>query len=344
MIQAVDKPAEALLTKVNLALPDGTSGSYYIYPEGQTRFKRVLVYVHGLISDQNWFRIPKNLPDDTGILFLLRQPRTHAEHFATWTDNYEACMEHYRETHHASWYHLIAQCYGTQIGLHWSMTRPESFDSQTLVCPPVVMRQDFSVREKFGILFGAKKQFRRSLLHPSTYGRLPSLIRFIKENPTTTFTFSNSFFMQTGLLRRWLKKYLFTFSVPTHCIYFSDDEVQEPVGLPLRYDHIELPDRRTFMFSYHYAELLPNRDKFWDAVFTFQLEQEREFEFEGTVDTVLVTGATGFLGAHIVRGLHADGKKVIVFARNLEKANGMFRDLGERVEYREGSLSDIDSI
>ncbi len=91
------------LQERSLTLADGTPGRYFVYaPEAQS-FARVLVYIHGLISDHHWFRLPENLPPGTAILFLPRQPRTHVEHFEHWSENYQACLEDFKTHYQATW-------------------------------------------------------------------------------------------------------------------------------------------------------------------------------------------------------------------------------------------------
>jgi len=41
--------------------------------------------------------------------------------------------------------------------------------------------------------------------------------------------------------------------------------------------------------------------------------------------TIFITGATGFLGGHIIRGLIKQDKKAIVYARNVKKAKNIHK-------------------
>lgn len=56
---------------------------------------------------------------------------------------------------------------------------------------------------------------------------------------------------------------------------------------------------------------------------------------------ILVTGATGFIGQHLVRALIEKNYNVRVFIRNAEKARKMF---GDTVEYIIGDISDEEKI
>ncbi len=332
------------LQERSLALADGTPGHYFVYaPEGQS-FTRVLVYIHGLISDHHWFHIPGSMPSDTAILFLPRQPRTHVERFEQWSDNYQACLEDFQKHYQATWYHLLAQCYGVQPALHWASTLPQNFDTLTIVAPPRLPKSQYDTKTRVKIVTGPKKGVQKAMLDPEHYGRLASLIRFINENPTTTYDFSNAFWRETQRLRNWLDDSLVCYPAPTHCIYASDDEVTEPVELAIDGDLKELPSRTSFLYGFHFFERLPNHKLFWERSFEFMLAHERKAEIEGQVKTVLVTGASGFLGSHLVRRLHQEGFRVTAFVRNVEKARSMFQDLGDEIDYRAGSLEDLESM
>ena len=185
----------------SLTLADGTPGRYFVHAPEAESFERVLVYIHGLISDHHWFRLPENLPPGTAILFLPRQPRTHVERFEQWSENYQACLEDFKAHYRATWYHLLAQCFGVQPGLHWSTVRPQNFDTLTIVSPPRLPRSTYDAKTKARIFLGPKKEYQKAMLEPEHYGRLASLVRFITENPTTTYDFSNSFWTETRKLR-----------------------------------------------------------------------------------------------------------------------------------------------
>ena len=320
---------------------DGTELRYHVYPPEQATFERVIVYIHGLVSDLSWFQIPSNLPPGTGLLFLPRQPREHVQRFEIWRDHYECCIKDFKAHHKCRYLHLVAQCFGTMPGLHLAITRPETFSTITLACPPVELRHEFSLRKKLGILFGSSDSDVFSELTPRSYGRSPELARFINQNPNVVWYFTNQFYRQTNRLRRWLKKYMITFPAPTHLIVATEDDVAEPV--PLQISGGEMPDRTTVIQSDHFCELLPARQKFWESTFEFQLQSEPKYQVDGAIETVLVTGATGFVGHSIVRQLDCAGRKVIAFARNPQVAEQQFGDL-DNVEVRAGTLFDIESI
>ena len=56
---------------------------------------------------------------------------------------------------------------------------------------------------------------------------------------------------------------------------------------------------------------------------------------------ILVTGATGFIGQHLVRALIENDHKVRIFVRNEEKARNIF---GDNIEFQIGDISDEEKI
>ena len=56
---------------------------------------------------------------------------------------------------------------------------------------------------------------------------------------------------------------------------------------------------------------------------------------------ILVTGATGFIGQHLVRALIENDHKVRIFVRNEEKAKNIF---GDNIEFQIGDISDEEKI
>ena len=343
---SADEPQleEKTFERKEISTASGEEIDYYVYPGGIAQSERTLVYIHGLVSDINWFEIPDDLPAGTSILFLPRHPRTHVSRYVEWMENYESCFLDFKTSHRSKYFHLVAQCFGTQPALQWVTERPENFTTVTLVNPPVEVRDRFNLKSVVEIAFGSGKACRECLLTPASYGRLPALVQFIKDNPTTTYEFTNSFFRETARLRRWLKANVITFPAPTHCVFSSEDKVVKYEVLKVPAALRDLPAQTTFFHGDHFLERSPSRARFWRSVQGFQLEREQESPSGQEIQNVLVTGATGFLGSHIVRALHASGKDVTVFVRNPEKARTMFPDIGERIHYRKGELTDLAAI
>ncbi|MBI4970288.1 MAG: NAD-dependent epimerase/dehydratase family protein [Candidatus Omnitrophica bacterium] len=336
--------SKEIFSEFHCALKSGEDCVYYVYPQNQKKFDRVLVYLHGLVSDIHWFEIPKNIPKGTAVLFLPRHPRIHVKSFEEWTDNFEECFQDFKRRHESHYYHLVGHCFGALPGLHWAAMKPLNFTSLTLVSPPFELKDNFDIKTKIAILFGKKEQLHRSLLTPRHFTRLPYLRRFIENNPTTTFHFSNSFFLETEKLRKWLVKNVIYYPVPTHFLLSSEDAIVKPGKLSPNGQVHDLPEETTLIYSDHYTELLPNKNLFWNSVFDFQLRHEIKFEIHGRIHKILVTGSTGFVGSHIVRKLAAEGKEVVALVRDPEKARKIFPDIIEKIELRKGELDDAASM
>lgn len=333
------------MKKVFLNLADGTTGHYFEYRPGQAhQYQRVLVYIHGLISDEKWFLIPDNLPDRTAILFLPRQPREHVGRFTQWTENYQCCLDHFKQSVQAKSYHLLAQCFGSQLGMHWATCNPEAFDTLTIVSPPWSMRCEFTIGTKIRIFLGQKKALQKTLLKPEHYGRLASLIRFINENASTTFDFSNAFWIESNRLRKWLKHNMVCYPVPTHCMYVSEDDVIQPIDPTIPGDPNELPSRTSFLYGFHFSERMPNRALFWQRAFEFMTANEKALAITGSIHKVFVTGASGFLGSHLVKNLVGRGYQVVAFVRDISKTQAMFAPIESGIEYCQGTLDDLDAL
>jgi nucleoside-diphosphate-sugar epimerase len=60
--------------------------------------------------------------------------------------------------------------------------------------------------------------------------------------------------------------------------------------------------------------------------------------------TVLITGVTGFVGAHIARRLVSDGDRVRVLVRDEKRARDRLGELAERVEFHVGDLTKASSL
>lgn len=338
------QPGEKAFQRREISTARGEKIDYFVFPSETAQSERTLVYIHGLVSDINWFEVPNDLPAGTSILFLPRHPRTHVSQYGQWTESYESCLLDFKASHQSRYFHLVAQCFGTQLALHWVFERPEHFTTLTLVNPPVEVRDKFNLRALFEIALGSSTACRKCLLTPTSYGRLPELVRFIAQNPTTTYEFTNGFFRETGRLRRWLRANAIGLPAPTHCVFSSEDKVVKYEALKVPSSLRELPAQTTFFHGDHFLERSPSRARFWRSVQGFQLEREQELPSGQQIQNVLVTGATGFLGSHIVRALHASGMDVTVFVRDPEKGRGMFRDLDERIYFRQGELTDLAAI
>lgn len=59
---------------------------------------------------------------------------------------------------------------------------------------------------------------------------------------------------------------------------------------------------------------------------------------------ILVTGANGFVGSHLVRRLVNDGADVVILVRNLNRARGQLGSLLDQVRVVSGDTTDPDSI
>lgn len=335
---------EEAFERKEISTKRGEQIDYYVYPSGVAQSERTLVYIHGLVSDINWFEIPHDLPPGTSILFLPRHPRTHARRYEQWMESYESCFLDFKASHRSKYFHLVAQCFGTQPAVHWISERPEHFTTVTLVNPPVQVRDNFSLRTILDITVGSSTSCRKCLLTPESYGRLPAFVEFIEQNPTTTYEFTNSFFRETARLRRWLKANAITFPAPTHCVFSSEDKIVKYEALKVPSALAELPAQTTFFHGDHFLERSPSRERFWRSVLGFQVEREQEYPSEHQIQNVLVTGATGFLGSHIVRALHTNGNDVTVFVRDPEKGRAMFQDIEERIHFKKGELTDLAAI
>jgi len=66
--------------------------------------------------------------------------------------------------------------------------------------------------------------------------------------------------------------------------------------------------------------------------------------FDLTGKTALVTGATGGIGADIVRALHAQGATVAISGRNQEKLDALAGEIGDRVHAIPADLSNSEGI
>ncbi|MBI4397704.1 MAG: NAD-dependent epimerase/dehydratase family protein [Candidatus Omnitrophica bacterium] len=337
-----------LFKKYDVSLREGETCAYYVYPKGRLKFERTLVYLHGLLSDIHWFEIPENLPKDTAILFLPRYPRTHANSFEDWTRHYEECFRDFKKSHEGGFYHLLGHCFGAFSALHWATIKPDNFSSLTLVSPPFHLKKSFHWTSKLALALAPKNKKRRCFLTARAFSRLSEIKNFIEQNPTTTFDFTNGFYLEASHLGRWLRNNIIAYPVPTHYLYSSEDEVLDMGKYQSNGQIRDLADETSLIYSDHYAELLPEKNEFWRSVFHFQLEHEPNSSDVGRIRKVLVSGATGFLGSHIVRALIQDGKEPVCLVRDMEMAGEKFAGAASsgknKIEFRKGSLDDEESL
>jgi len=343
MSNATEATSAELFRRCTCVSAEGDELEYFVFPKDLQSCERAVVYIHGLVSDLSWFRVPEELPESTAIVFLPRQPRAHVERFETWRDHYDCCVRDFRAHNDCNFLHLVAQCFGTMPAMHLAVTRPETFDTITLACPPARLRQEFSVAKKLRILFGRAQGEVHCELTPRSYGRSPRMTRFIEENRNVRWTFSNAFYRQTNALRNWLRRYVLSYPAPTHQILSSEDAVAVPEPEFIGGHHAQVPDQITTMQSDHFCELLPAKRQFWRSVVEFQLQNEPRLEWDGEISSVLVTGATGFVGTHVVGRLAEKGHQVVALVRDEQRARQHFSGV-PKVELRVGQLDDLPSL
>jgi nucleoside-diphosphate-sugar epimerase len=167
-------------------------------------------------------------------------------------------------------------------------------------------------------------------------------MNFIEHAGDTTVHFSDKFLMQVVNLKKWLNKYLIDIPIPLHTIFSYEDNVVDMNSQPKGFWKKIKPFKTSYFFSDHFIELMPQRKDFWVEIFGFIKKYETDKDYNN-IQTVLVTGATGFLGMHVLRHLHAKGFKLVAFVRNSEKAK-KFLSTFESIEIREGNLNDLNSI
>lgn len=307
-----------------------------------------MVYLHGLMSDFSWFRLPDKFADDTAIVYIQRQPKNDTNDFMEWYRNYKLCLDDFIKQYQPANLHLVANCFGTLPALFWITKNPETFTTITLSNPIFKQKYNFGKKDILKILlnnFLKRKNFRRIYLKTRHFSRIPSVISFIENTYDTTFEFSDSFFMQVLKLRKWLKNNLIDIGLPVHTVYSYEDEIVDMSATPKGFWKRVKPSKTTYFQTDHFVELQPQSEEFWEEVIKFQKKYESSLISVSSSEakTILVTGATGFLGQHICQSLSGLGFKVIALARDQFKASEMFHDM-ENVEIKIGDLNDLPSV
>ncbi len=323
---------------------NGKSLSYYLY-YGEGKVKSLIVYVHGLMSDFFWFKMPYNLPKNAAVVFMQRQPKADVEDFMEWIDNYNACLKNIGEKIEPDFIHLVANCFGCYQSLVWATLYPETFTTVTLSNPPVVQKKGYKLFEMIDILKNKdKKHWRKIFLDITDFSRIPESVKFIETTPDTSFEFTDRFLFQVLKMQKWLNKNFLGLSAPVQAVFATEDKVVEISNIQkgfwgkIEYENI------SYFICDHYIELSPQRNLFWDKIIDFHQKYELDLSLESGIKTVLVTGATGFLGQHIVRSLLDKYDKVICFVRDKEKAKNIFGASFGRLDIRVGDIENAQSL
>ena len=318
---------------------------YSLVPENN-QINTAMVYLHGLMSDFSWFRLPPDLPNHIAVVYIQRQPKNHTHDFMEWFENYKLCLNDFCSQYNPAHVHLVANCFGTLPALLWITKKPETFTTLTLCNPIFRQKYNFSKKEILAILFNNlrhKKNYRRTYLKVRHFSRIPAVMNFIENADDTTFEFSDAFFMQVLKLRKWLKKNLIDIGIPVHTIFSYEDEVVDMTAHPSGFWKRVRPTKTSYFHTDHFIELQPQNREFWEEVTTFQRKYENKVKDSEEVKPVLVTGSTGFLGQHICKALSTSNYKVVALARDIDKAQAIFKGQ-EDIEIRKGDLNDTDSL
>ena len=337
-----------MFKKVALLNSHNEQVCYYLHLPANAPIKSAMVYLHGLMSDFSWFQLPDAFPDNTAVVYIQRQPKNDTNDFMEWYRNYKLCLDDFIKRYQPAHLHLVANCFGTLPALLWVTKNPETFTTITLSNPIFKQKYNFSKKEILGILFNnfrKRKNFRKIYLRIRHFSRIPAVMNFIENADDTTFEFSDSFFMQVLKLRKWLKNNLIDIALPVHTIYAYEDEVVDMTATPKGFWKRVKPKKTTYFQTDHFVELQPQNKEFWKEVITFQKKYENDLTTTNSigVKTVLVTGATGFLGQHICQSLSDLGLKVIALARDQLKALEMFHAM-ENVKIKVGDLNNLESL
>ncbi len=337
-----------MLSKIELRNNNQEQISYYIHIPPKAVVRSAIAYLHGLMSDLSWFQLPAKLPVDTAVIYIRRQPKNHTDNFMEWYENYRLCLDDFIKNYQPEHLHLVANCFGTLPALLWITKDPETFTTVTLSNPVLKQKKNFSKKEIQEIFFNyllKKKNFRRIYLKTRHFSRIPTVMEFIENTDDTTFEFSDSFFLQVLKLRKWLNKNLIDIGIPVHTIFAYEDEVVDIAAKPKGFWKRVKPSKTTYFHADHFIELQPQKEEFWEEVTGFQKKYECSLAKTNPdhVNTILVTGATGFLGQHICRELANLDFKVVALARDFSKAKEILNEF-ENIEIREGDLNNLSSL
>lgn len=321
---------------------------YYRLVPKDSGVESAIVYLHGLISDYSWFKVPDCLPERTAVVYIQRQPKNDTSNFMEWYEHYQGCLSDFRENFNTSHLHLVANCFGCLPALLWMAMEPETFTTLTLCNPIVGQKKNFRKTELLKIFYNNvahRKNFRKIFLKARDFSRIPDVNRFIDNATDTTYDFSDSFFFQVWALRNWLGKNLIDIGIPVHTIFSYEDDVVDMAALNAGFWKRVKPTKSTYFHTDHFLELQPQSSDFWNEIIEFQLKYETNFQnvCNESVKRVLVTGATGFLGRHILDYISRRGLKVVVLAREMKKAIALFNGM-KNIEIVEGDLGNLDSL
>lgn len=337
-----------MFKKIELKNNGNANLCYYRLVPQDKCVESTMVYLHGLMSDYSWFKIPHGLPDKTAIVYIQRQPKNDSSSFLSWHDHYRRCLDDFRAAFDTPHLHLVANCFGCLPALLWVTREPETFTTLTLCNPIISQKKNFNKNEILKIFYNnliGRKNFRRIFIKPRDFSRIPGVIRFIENAGDTTYEFSDSFFLQVLKLRRWLDRHLIDIGIPVHTIFSYEDDVVDMAGAVNGFWKRIKPTRSTYFHTDHFLELQPQSPDFWGEIFEFQKKYETNCQDArlNAIKTVLVTGATGFLGRHILQRISGSGLKVVAMVREKHKATALFDGL-ENIEIVEGDLGDLDSL
>ena len=337
-----------MFKRIQLTNKSNETICYYCYVPYDGNVNAAVVYLHGLMSDFSWFKIPPCLPAKTAIVYIQRQPKNDTSNFMEWYENYNRCLKDFTKNHNPAHLHLVANCFGCLPALLWMTKKPGSFTTLTLCNPIFSQKKNFSIIEILKILYGnvtGRKKFRKIFIKARDFTRLPEVMDFIQNATDTTYKFSDAFFMQVVKLRKWLNRNLIDIGIPIHTVFSYEDNVVNMAGNTSGFWKKIKPTKTTYFHTDHFLELQPQSSEFWADILEFHQKYETNFQNSNPdlIKTVLVTGATGFLGRHILKRIARPDRKTVVLVRNKLKASALFNGL-QNIEMIEGDLDSLDSL